>query len=263
MAALLTVRWRSGWGPWGLLGLLLATGCGGFGPSALRPARPTSVEGLLGDIAQHRAALTSLRARVRLRSGLARVWTRQAVLVQRPSAIRIDVLSPFGLALALGTEGHTLWAFPPQQGVRYEGPASPANIARLLGTPLGVDDLVDVLLGVPPARDAIAPPTLDRTGDVYVLTIVYRGGTQVVRFASDTLEMREVDERRDGVAPIRVRFDDYEGGFARALDLAAEGGLSASIAFDEIEPNARIDAAAFLPPPAPRVLPLERVGAPS
>ena len=203
-----------------------------------------------------------MRARVRLRSGLGRVWTRQAVLVQRPSAIRIDVLSPFGLALALGTEGRTLWAFPPQQGVRYEGPASPSNVARLLGTPLGVGDLVDVLLGVPPAHQAITTPTLERAGGDWVLTVAYRGGTQLVRFTSDTLDIREVDERPDGAASVRVRFGDYADGFARALDLDGDGGVTASIAFDDVERNALIDASVFLPPPAARVLPLERATTP-
>jgi hypothetical protein len=199
---------------------------------------------------------------MRLRSGLARVWTRQAVLVQRPSAIRIDVLSPFGLALALGTEGRTLWAFPPQQGVRYEGPASPANFARLLGTPLGVRDLVDVLLGVPPLRQAIGEPTLERDGAEYVLTIRYRGGSQIVRFATDSLEMTHLEERPEGASPMQVTFGDYQDGFAHALDLVGEGGVGASIAFDQIERNATIDASAFDPPAAPRVLPLERAAAP-
>jgi hypothetical protein len=238
------------------------TGCGLIGPR-VRPVRPTTADELLADIAGRRAAVTSLRARVRLRSGIARVWTRQAVLVQRPAAIRVDVLSPFGLALAIGTEGHTLWAFPPQQGVRYEGPASPENLARLLGTPLAVDDLVDVLLGVPPARRPSAPPSLDRDGAEYVLTVPYEGGTQEVRFTTDTLEVTRIEERRDGATPLLVRFSDYEQGFARALDLDAGGGMSASIAFDQVEPNAVIDATAFAPPPAPRVLPLERAGAPS
>jgi hypothetical protein len=238
-------------------------GCG-FGPAALRPARPTTASELVDGLAARRAAVTSLRARLRLRSGVARVWTRQAILVQRPSAIRVDVLSPFGLALALGTEGRTLWAFPPREGVRYEGPASPSNFQRLLGTPLAVGDLVDVLLGVPPARRAVLPPTLDRDGAEYVLTIAYAGGTQVVRFAADTLALASVEERRDGDAtPLRVKFGDYEDGTAHALDLENGRGVTASIAFDEIEPNATIDPAAFAPPPAPRVLPLERAAAPS
>jgi len=210
-----------------------------------------------------RKAVTSLRARMRLRSGLARMWTREAVLVQRPAAIRIDVLSPFGLALALGTEGKTLWAFPPQQGVRYEGPASPANFARLLGTPLGVADLVDVLLGVAPARQTIGQPELEREGPDYVLTLRYQGGSQIVRFAADTLQMTRVEERRDGAPPLQVTFGDYHDGFAHALDLVSDKGVTASIAFDEMEPNAAIDASAFEPPAAPKVLPLERTAAPS
>ena len=261
MAALLTPVRRSSRSPWWLVALVLVTACGPFRWPALRPARETTVAELVAGIEARRESVTSLRARMRLRSGLARMWVRQAVLVQRPSAIRIDVLSPFGLALALGTEGRTLWAFPPQQGIRYEGPASSASLGRLLGTPLDVSELVDVLLGVPPARQATAPPTLERQAAEYVLTTPYRGGAQVVRFAADTLDMTRIEEHRDGAAPIHVTFGDYEDGFARTLDLVAEGGARASIAFDEVERNAPIDPAAFAPPTAQRVLPLERAGA--
>jgi hypothetical protein len=244
--------------------VLLVAGCNGFGSRALRPARQTTATELMDDLGARRAALTSLRARVRLRSGLARVWTRQAILVQRPSAIRIDVLSPFGLALALGTEGTTLWAFPPRQGVRYEGPASPANFARLVGTPLAVGDLVDVFLGVPPERRPLVPPTLERDGAEYVLTIAYAGGTQLVRFAADTLAITSVEERRDGdPTPLKVTFGDYVDGIAHALDLDGGRGSTVSVVFDEVEANAAIDPSVFGPPPAPRVLPLDRAAAPS
>lgn len=225
--------------------------------------RETTVEELSRDVEARRAAVVSLRARVRLRSGVAGVWTRQAILVQRPTSVRIDVLSPFGLALAVGTEGRTLWAFPPQQGTRYEGPATRENLARLLGTPLDVADLVDVLLGVPPAREAFGAPSLERDGREYVLTVPFRGGHQEVRFAADTLVVTRIEERRDGGGTLRVAFTDYVDGFARAVDLLADGRLAASIAIDEVEPNAAIDTAVFAPPSAPRVLPLERAGAPS
>jgi hypothetical protein len=60
-----------------------------------------------------------------------------------------------------------------------------------------------------------------------------------------------------------VTFGDYRDGFARALDLVGDKGVTASIAFDEVEPNAAIDAGVFEPPAAPKVLPLERAAAPS
>jgi outer membrane lipoprotein-sorting protein len=250
---------RRGW----LLAFLVLAACGPLRGSVVRTAREVTVEELLGEIDARRAAIVSLRARVRLKSGIARVWTRQAVLLQRPSSVRIDVLSPFGLALALGTDGRTLWAYPPQQGVRYEGPATAENLARLLGTPLEVADLVDVLLGVPPARAVFGPPGLDRDGDEHVLTLPFRGGFQEVRFAADTLAVTRIEERRDGGGTLRVIFADYRDGVARAVELVAEGGATASIAFDDVERNATIDPAVFDPPPAPRTLPLERAGAPS
>ncbi len=120
-----------------------------------------------------------------------------------------------------------------------------------------------MFLGVPPAHQTIGEPVLERDGDDYVLTLQYRGGSQVVRFAADTLQMTRVEERPEGAAPLQGTFADYRDGFARALDLVGERGVTASIAFDEIEPNAAIDVSAFDPPAAPRVLPLDRAAAAS
>lgn len=246
-----------------LVAALLAAACGPARVAPRVPASAVTVEALRARLEERRAAVVSLRARARLKAGLAGVWSRQAILVQRPAAIRIDVLSPFGLALAVGTEGRTLWAFPPQQGARYEGPATDANLARLLGAPLDVADLVDVLLGVPPAREPFGPPGLERDGAEWVLTLPYRGGFQEVRFAADTLDVTRIEERRDAGGTQRVGFADYADGFARRLELAGEGGQTATIVFDQVEPNVPIDAAVFVPPPARRVLPLEQAGAPS
>src|SRR5579883_2643776 len=130
------------------VGVVLVGGCALRGPRVA--VRPATVDELLGAITARRAALASLRARAQVRTGLARLWTREAIVVQRPNAVRIDVLSPFGLTLALGTDGTVLWAYPPAEGTRYEGPATPANLARFLGTPVAVGDLAAILLGLPP-----------------------------------------------------------------------------------------------------------------
>ena len=144
------------------MGVLLLAGCAGRGPRVLRAV---TAEGLLADLAARRAAVTSLRARARLQRGLTGLWTREALLVRRPDAVRIDVLSPFGLALAVGVQGSLLWAYPPAESTRYEGPASAANLTRLLGAPVEVGDVVEVLLGLPPARAAsVGGPTAARAG---------------------------------------------------------------------------------------------------
>src|SRR5262249_55005743 len=204
-------------------------------------------------------ATTSLRARARLKAGLAGLWTHQAVLVQRPSEVRMDVMSPFGLALAIGTQREVLWVFQPSNQVRYEGEASPLNLTRFLGAPVTVSDLVDVLLGVPPARVATAAPTLERTSDQgLVVTLPFDGGTQRLSFDPATLELRRAEERRVDVLTLTVAFDDYRDGFPYALEVAPPiTGSSARLAYDSVERNVPLDAALFTPPSVPRVLPLE------
>ncbi|TMB03339.1 MAG: hypothetical protein E6J57_03540, partial [Deltaproteobacteria bacterium] len=74
-----------------VVGVLPLAGCFWRVPRVLRAV---TAEELLADLAARRAAVTSLRARARLRSGLTGLWTREALLVRRPDAVRIDVLSP-------------------------------------------------------------------------------------------------------------------------------------------------------------------------
>src|SRR5439155_432900 len=157
-------RWAPSWARAVLAGLLLTVAGCLPGMRRSHPLPPATATGLLEELAARRAAVQSLRARVRLRAGLAGMWVREVLLVRRPSSVRIDVLSPFGLALAVGTDGGLLWAYPAGQGTRYEGAATPANLARFLGTPATVADVVDVLLGTAPRRVPARDSRPHRTG---------------------------------------------------------------------------------------------------
>ncbi len=241
-------------------GALLLGGCAARGARGLRAV--TAAE-LLDGLAARRTAVTSLRARARLRSGLSGLWTREALLVRRPDAVRIDVLSPFGLALAVGVQGALLWAYPPREATRYEGVASAANLTRFLGAPIEVPDVVDLLLGVPPARLPVGPPALSATREgEYRLTLPLAAGAQTIWFAGDTLAVRRAEETRDGAVALTVAFDDYRDGFPHLVDVGAGSGTGARLAYEAVEPNAPVDAALFAPPPAARVLPLEAAPSP-
>ena len=218
---------------------------------------------LLQHLAARRAAVTSLRARARLRSGLQGLWTRQALIVDRPDRIRVDVLTPMGLALALGTGNARLWAYQPAERVRYEGGATPQNLVRLLGAPLALGDVVDILLGLPPARVATGPPSVTATPEGQRLTLPLKGGEQRIWFTPSTLDVvRAEEEGRDGVV-LRVSFGDHEDGFPRVLDVESpQRGEPVRLHYDAVELNPEVAAALFAPPPAERVLPLEAAGTP-
>ena len=226
---------------------------------APRPVRPAGAEELLGVLAARRSAVTSLRARARLRAGLRGLWTREALVVRRPDGVRVDVLAPFGLALALGTQGNLLWAYPPAEATRYEGPATPANLSRFLGAPVSLPDVVDVLLGVPPARAPVGPAEagVNRAGE-HQLVLPLADGRQTIWFAGDTLTVLRAEEVRADGAVLRVLFDDYRDGFPHSVAVTAEpGGVGAHLDYESVEPNIPVDGSVFAPPPAARVLPLD------
>jgi hypothetical protein len=238
--------------------LLGVAGCALVRP---RPpaGEPATAAALLADVAAQREARTALRARARLRTGLAGLWTREAILVRRPDAVRVDVLSPFGLALALGVAGRELWVWPASQGVRYDGDASPENLARFLGAPIAVSDLVDVLMGLPPARVPAAPPVARRTaGNEWEVVIPLPDGVQTLWFDVDTRQLTRAAEQRGEGAVLRVAFGDYQDGFPHTLEVESPAlRSSAKLAYDAVEVNPSLPESVFTPPPAPRVVPLE------
>ena len=245
---------------WVLVALIVAPTLAGCAATRRGPiAGGVGPDQLLATLAARRASLTSLRARARLKAGLAGLWTRQAVLVQRPGEVRMDVLSPFGLALAVGTQGDLLWAYSPSDQVRYEGEASPKNLARFLGAPVTVTDLVDILMGLPPARTPTAPPAFTRDPDQrIVITVTFEGGTQRLWFDPVTLQLDRGEEWHGDTLVFTLAFSDYRDGFPYALDVASPvAGSSARLAYDSVEQNPALEASLFAPPSSSRVLPIE------
>lgn len=245
-------------------GAVVALSIGGCALRAPRPLPPASPAVLLERLAERRTSVTSLRARAHLKAGVSGLWVREAVLVRRPDAIRVDVLQPFGLALALGVQGARLWAYEPAARTRWEGAATPANLTRFLGAPIAVGDAVDILLGCPPARKPVGEPTVVTTAArEYRLRVPLADGAQTVWFAGDTLAVVRAEEERAGEPKLAVAFAEWEDGFPRAIDVGAPAsGAGARIRFDAVEPNAALDAGIFAPPPAPRVVSLDAVPPP-
>lgn len=240
------------------LAVVALAGCHLQGP---RPLGPATVDDLLAGLAARRAAVTSMRARVSVKAGLAGMWTREALVVQRPAGVRIDVLSPFGLAVAVGTNGSVLWAFPPAEGARYEGPASPENLARFLGVPVAVPDLIDILMGLPPARTVVGPVHMETTRErEYRLTLPLDDGTQTLWFTGDPVVLTRAEEVRSSGPVLRVAFGDWQAALPRTLEVTVPStGAAVHLAYDAVELNAGVDPTVFAPPPATRVLPLEAV----
>jgi hypothetical protein len=124
---------------------------------------------------------------------------------------------------------------------------------------MAVSDVVDVLLGMPPARRPSAQPEVEMTPErEYRLTLPLADGAQQVWFADDAYTVRRAEEARRGRAALRVAFDDHRDGFPHAIVIESlASGEKLQLTYGTVEPNVALDARLFAPPPAPRVLPLE------
>jgi hypothetical protein len=142
----------------------------------------------------------------------------------RPARLRMDIVSPFGVALATLTSDGTRFALSDLRDKRFlVGPAAPCNIARLTSVPLPGHVLVDLLRGEAPLlRRAGTRPTITWRGDgQYVVTIP---STQLAEetvafavpredidkpWAEQRLRLTEVAVHQAGELLWRARFDGH------------------------------------------------------
>ena len=204
---------------------------------------------------------------MRLRSGLARIWTRQAVLVQRPSAIRIDVLSPFGPRARARHRGDARCGRSAAAGRPLRRPGEPGRTSRAsLGTPLAVGDLVDVLLGVPPARAA------DRAAVARARRRRVRADDRLRRrHAARALRRRHARRSRasrSAATAIRRRSRSrsattWTASRARSISTARRGSTASVVVRRGRAERRDRSRRSFGPPPRRGVLPLDRAAAPA
>ncbi len=104
------------------------------------------------EVAARAAALPSYSASLRVSvSGKAlRGRSRALVAFRRPDALRIEIPGPAGARLvAVARDGHLTAVLPSERAV-LERDASPAQFESLIGIALDPEQLMDLLVGVPP-----------------------------------------------------------------------------------------------------------------
>jgi len=237
-------------------------------PVAVGPEGPLpTAQDLQSLLASRREAVTTLRAlaRVRIKDADGTMASREAIVVERPARLRVEVLSAFGALLVFTVDDGQLRAYASSQDTVFTGAASPENLARYAGVGLAPDQLVDLLLGTPPTPaggrgDVAADPG---TGWI-ALTEPMVGGTRVTWFTAARVPVA-VEDRDDGGDVLwRASFDAHEdhGGVPLPTRITLEApplGRAVDIALTDLDVNPRLDAGAFVVrvPPSARVVPLD------
>lgn len=186
------------------------------------------------------------------------VKAREALAVRRPSSLRVEAMSPFGVALILAAQDTRLEIFEPSNNTFMRGTASAATLARFARIPMAPRDAVGLLMGiVPEAQNTAHPDSVTTNGALTVLGyLAHDGSRRELSFESDQL----VDVRRigsDRMIDYEIHYADYHdiGGVMFAYSVAADFPSSqTTVSFIYKRPiiNGTIPDSTFVLTPGPR-----------
>ncbi len=262
-----------------MLALALAVGAAGCGPRGACPAYPhTNAAGALD---AHRAEREQTRvvraeARVDTRGREGRIRGTVMMFLERPDRVRFDVLTQFGAAAVLTSDGEQFQLADLRENRFLQGPTCPSNIARLLGVSLEGAEVARFLMGDTP-RLSPAEQTLTCEGDGYTVTLVAPDGRrQELAFLVPTSDRNAPPEEQhlrlkrsqlyaaDGSTVWRVTYDDYQrvrdGDTVVELPFVVQfederNGADTLVRFREIALNVRPPEGAFEQSPSPGLVP--------
>ncbi len=245
--------------------VLAVCGCSTAVSPAFSPAPRAAAVGnseiseLTGAMAERDRALESLQtgAVMEYSDRDQQVKAREEIVVQRPNSLRVEAMSPFGVALIVAAQDTHLQIFEPSKNTLMRGTADAATLARFARIPMAPRDAVCLLMGiVPEARNASAPNSATSDGDLILLAYERPDHSRrELGFSNGLLTM--VRERgAGGGVNYEIRYADYHdiGGLMFAYQVDAQFppvGTRVKFRYQRPIVNGRIPDSAFVLTPAP------------
>lgn len=115
-------------------------------------------ESAIKSLLDRESVLTSLQTPVIMDysapSGHIRV--REQITVQRPGNLRVEALSPLGVALIVVADSSRIAVFNPGENLLIRGRANAETLGRFVHIPVAPSEAVRLLLALPPAKTSMA-----------------------------------------------------------------------------------------------------------
>jgi len=210
-------------------------------------------------MAERDRALISLQtsAVMEFRNGTQHLKAREELAVRRPDCLRVEAMSPLGVALVVAARDAHLQIFEPSRNTLMQGTADAATLARFARIPMAPRDAVGLLMGIVPEAQSTAPPdSIGSEGDMTVLVYVKSDGARrEVGLHDGQVEM--VRKRMPaGAIDFEIHYADYRdiGGVMFAYKVSADFPLAATqVSFVYQRPiiNGKIPDSTFVLSPGP------------
>lgn len=150
-----------------------------------------------------------------------RIKASEILVVRPPTELRIEVLTMFGVAWILATDGEVLHVYSREEGTVYRGKPTPDLIRHYLPVPLELAELTELLLGRPPRRDGAVPTDVSWEAETRLVRLTLSlqgGGTEQIWFEANTGLLTRCEERSsDGALRFDLRIKAYSRIEGRSL----------------------------------------------
>jgi len=209
--------------------LLLLAGCALVAPAPVAPP-PSAPEipqfqRLTDALIERARRLDSMQAEAVMdyAGGGQHVKVREELAIKRPSSLRVQALTPFGVAAVVVANGTTVTIFQPSDNTFYRGAATAGTLSRFARIPLPPEQAVKLLMGLLPENEAyFAKPTSVRSENDMVIGTYDLPGGEVDELGFAGTQLRMVRARNNSGNGYEVTYSDYRdiGGlqFAHRLD---------------------------------------------
>ena len=137
---------------------------------------------------------------------------REQVTVRRPASLRVEAMSPLGVALVVAADGGQIAVFDPSKDTLMRGAATAATLERFAQIPLAPEQAVRLLLALAPdsAMLTTPPSSQNDVADMQVLSYPRADGAiDEIGFANDELVLVR-EKSADGHVSYEVRYSDYK-----------------------------------------------------
>jgi hypothetical protein len=256
-----------------LVGLSACAAQSGSKPIAV-PQPEARAASLPSSLVQRDSLLTSLQTPAIMEySGPAgHIKAREQVTARRPASLRIEAMSPLGVAMIVAADADHIAVFNPSNNTLMRGTATAITLARFTQIPMPPEQAVRLLLGLAPDNSILSVgPSAERfENGLRILSYAARGeASYEIGFSDDQLALvRQRDS--SGNAAYEVHYSAYRDVGAMKFPFEIEAHFFASattIKLRYLDPliDRQIADSTFVlsPGPGTKLLELGFAGAPA
>jgi hypothetical protein len=192
------------------------------------------------------------------------VKARERITIRRPASLRVEVLSPLGVALIVTADTNEVAVFDPSRNTITRGPSSAATLDRVARIPLAPDQAARLLLALVPDPSILGrlpKATSAINGESTLSFALDDTATSQLTFTNGDLTSVR-DQLSDGTIDYEVNYSDYRdiGGFAFPHTLEASfpaAGTSIKLRFDSPLIDQAVPDSTFVLNPGPQTKELQ------